>query len=192
MRGLRWLPGIASGVVLCAFGLSLTARASQGSAAQPANADAVKRGEYLVTAAGCHDCHTPHKLGPQGPEPDMSLALSGHQASVTFPPPPAGSGPWIGTFAATMTAWAGPWGISYTANITPDPETGIGNYSEEQFVQTIREGKKQGRGRALLPPMPWPMYRHFSDDDLKAIYAYLKSVKPMKNRVPDPVIAEPK
>ena len=192
MRGLRWLPGIASGVVLCAFGLSLTARASQGSAAQPAKADAVKRGEYLVTAAGCHDCHTPHKLGPQGPEPDMSLALSGHQASVTFPPPPAGSGPWIGTFAATMTAWAGPWGISYTANITPDPETGIGNYSEEQFVQTIREGKKQGRGRALLPPMPWSMYRHFSDDDLKAMYAYLKSVKPMKNRVPDPVIAEPK
>lgn len=192
MRGLRWLPGIASGLVLCAFGLSLTARASQGSAAQPAKADPVKRGEYLVTVAGCHDCHTPHKLGPQGPEPDMSLALSGHQASVTFPPPPAASGPWIGTFAATMTAWAGPWGISYTANITPDPETGIGNYSEEQFVQTIREGKKQGRGRALLPPMPWPMYRHFSDDDLKAIYAYLKSVKPMKNRVPDPVIAEPK
>lgn len=192
MRGLRWLPGIASGVVLCAFGLSLTARASQGSAPQPAKADAVKRGEYLVTTAGCHDCHTPHKLGPQGPEPDVALALSGHQASVTLPPPPAGSGPWIGSFAATMTAWAGPWGISYTANITPDPETGIGSYTEEQFVQTIREGKKQGRGRALLPPMPWPMYRHFSDDDLKAIYAYLKSVKPMKNRVPDPVIAEPK
>jgi hypothetical protein len=86
----------------------------------------------------------------------------------------------------------GPWGISYTQNITPDPETGIGNYTEDQFVMTIREGRKQGRGRALLPPMPWPVIRNFSDEDLKSIYAYLRTVKPIKNKVPDPVIAEMK
>jgi hypothetical protein len=92
----------------------------------------------------------------------------------------------------SFTAWSGPWGISYTANLTPDPETGLGNYTEEQFVVTIREGKKQGRGRALLPPMPWQVIANFSDEDLKSIYAYLRTVKPIKNKVPDPVIAEMK
>ena len=154
-------------------------------------ADMAKRGEYLVTAVGCNDCHTPHKMGPQGPEPDMSLALSGHQAGQKLPPPPAPSEPWIMSGTGS-TAWSGPWGISYTANLTPDPETGLGNYTEEQFVMTIREGKKQGRGRALLPPMPWPAFRNFSDEDLKSIYAYLRTIKPIKNKVPEPVIAEMK
>ena len=152
----------------------------------------VKRGEYLVNATGCHDCHTPHKMGPQGPEPDMSLALSGHQAGQKLPPPPAPTGPWIFSGTGAFTAWSGPWGISYTANLTPDPETGLSNYTEEQFVMTIREGKKQGRGRALLPPMPWPVIRNFTDEDLKSIYAYLHSIKPIKNKVPEPVIAEMK
>lgn len=158
--------------------------------AAPTEAERVARGEYLVSTMGCHDCHTPWKMGPNGPEPDMTLALSGHQASEILPPPPPPSGPWIMTAAATNTAWAGPWGISYTQNLTPDMETGLGGYSEEQFIQTIRDGKKQGRGRDLLPPMPWTVYRNLTDDDLKAMYAYLRTVKPIQNRVPDPVIAE--
>ena len=191
MNGFRRSWG-AVAVVTATLGVtSFTAMATR-EGAQAAKADAVKRGQYLVLTAGCHDCHTPLKTGPQGPEPDMSLALSGHPQAMKLPPPPAPSGPWIASAAATFTAWSGPWGVSYTANLTPDKETGLGNYTEAQFIQTIRDGKKQGRGRALLPPMPWPMYRNFTDDDLKAIYAYLQSIKPIRNKVPDPVVAEPK
>jgi mono/diheme cytochrome c family protein len=188
--------GKAAAVISTAFAVvALGVTAGGQGAAKPApmsKADMAKRGEYLVNAVGCGDCHTPYKMGPQGPEPDMSLALSGHQGGQKLPPPPAPSGPWIMSTAGTLTAWSGPWGISYTANLTPDPETGLGNYTEEQFVMTIREGKKQGRGRALLPPMPWPAFRNFSDEDLKSIYAYLRTIKPIKNKVPEPVIAEMK
>ena len=182
----------AAAVVASALGVtSFTAMATR-EAPQTASADAIKRGNYLVLTAGCHDCHTPTKMGPLGPEPDMSLALSGHPEAMKLPPPPPASGPWIASIAATMTAWAGPWGVSYTANLTPDKETGLGNYTEAQFIQTIRDGKKQGRGRPLLPPMPWPMYRNFTDDDLKAIFAYLRSIKQIRNKVPEPVFAEPR
>lgn len=174
---------------LVALGLDRSGQTPAVSA-QASNRDMVERGEYLVLASGCHDCHTPHLAGPEGLEPDMSRALSGHPADQQLPAPPSLSGPWMAAVTGTFTAWAGPWGVSYTQNITPDPETGIGNYTEEQFVMTIREGKKQGRGRALLPPMPWPAIRNFSDEDLRAIYAYLRTVKPIKNKVPDPVIAE--
>ena len=150
----------------------------------------VERGKYLVTAMGCHDCHTPAKAGPNGPEPDMALMLSGHHAGP-LPAPPAPSGPWIGSMSATFTGWAGPWGISYTANLTPDNETGLGTWTEQQFVDTIRNGRRQGRGRELLPPMPWPMYRNMTDDDLKAIFAYLRSIPAISNKVPEPVIAAP-
>ncbi|MDQ3348544.1 MAG: c-type cytochrome [Acidobacteriota bacterium] len=164
-----------------------TRPAAPGS--QKENAAAVARGKYLVTAAGCHDCHTPWKMGANGPEPDMSLSLSGHPAAMTLPPPPAPSGPWIASSTATNTAWAGPWGISYTANLTPDPETGLGQWTEQQFIDTIRTGRRQGRGREILPPMPWPAFKNYNDADLKAIFAYLRSLPPMKNKVPDPVLA---
>lgn len=185
-------------IVAAAFALaSLGVKAYDAPAAAPAQmmskTDLVKRGDYLVNSMGCGDCHTPMKMGPNGPEHDMDRFLSGHPAGEQLPPPPAPSGPWIISVSATGTAWSGPWGISYTQNLTPDPETGVsGTYTEEQFIMTIREGKKQGRGRAILPPMPWPVIRNLTDDDLKAIYAYLKTVKPVKNRVPDPVIAEMK
>ncbi len=185
-------------LVSCLFALaSLGVTASdapppaQMGAAPMSKADMVKRGQYLVNAMGCTDCHTPHKMGPDGPEPDNDLFLSGHQADVKLPPPPEPVGPWIVSFAATSTAVAGPWGISYSQNLTPDPETGVaGSYTEEQFVMTIREGKKQGRGRPILPPMPWPVFRNLTDEDLKSIFAYLQTIKPIKNRVPDPVIAD--
>ena len=150
-----------------------------------------KRGAYLVKTSACMDCHTPVKMGPNGPEPDEARLLSGHPADMALPPPPAPSGPWITSIAASMTAWSGPWGISYTANLTPDPETGLGTWTEQQFMDAIRSGRHQGRGRPILPPMPWPMYRNFNDADLKAIYAYLRTIPPIKNKVPDPVIATP-
>jgi len=77
---------------------------------------------------------------------------------------------------APFTAWAGPWGISYTRNLTPDKETGLGSWTEQQFVDTIRNGREQGRGRQILPPMPWPAYRNMTDADLKSIFAYLKTI----------------
>ena len=81
--------------------------------------------------------------------------------------------------------------MSYTANLTPDPETGLGQWTEQQFVDTIRTGRHQGRGREILPPMPWPAFRNLNDADLKAIFAFLRTIPPMKNKVPDPVIAAP-
>jgi mono/diheme cytochrome c family protein len=150
-------------------------------------ADKVARGKYIVTTAGCHDCHTPWVMGPKGPEPDMSRALSGHPAGEVLPPPPKASGPWIVAGAATNTAWSGPWGISYTANLTPDPETGLGKWTPQNFIDTIRTGRHLGRGRPILPPMPIPMHKHFTDGDLESIFAYLQSIPAVKNRVPEPV-----
>jgi mono/diheme cytochrome c family protein len=162
-----------------------------GGTAKKALTGAAARGKYLVDAGGCHDCHTPAKMGPNGPEPDMTLMLSGHPAAMQLPPPPAPQGPWIGGVAATFTAWYGPWGISYTANLTPDKETGLGQWTERQFIDTIRTGRHQGRGREILPPMPWPAYKNLNDADLKAIFAYLRTIPVIQNKVPDPVIAPP-
>lgn len=151
------------------------------------NTALVQRGEHLVLTSGCHDCHTPLKMGPRGPEPDMDRALSGHPEGLQLPPPPAAQGPWIVSAAATNTAWSGPWGVSYTANITPDAETGLGDWSLETFKQAIRTGRHRGQGRPILPPMPAPMYKHFTDDEFSAIYAYLRTITPVKNRVPEPL-----
>lgn len=147
----------------------------------------IERGQYLVMGGACNDCHTPWKLGPNGPAPDMTRTLSGHPADVQMPPPPAPVGPWIGAIGATNTAWAGPWGVSFTANLTPDKETGIGTWTRQNFIDTIRNARHMGNGRPLLPPMPAPMYAHLDDDDLGAIFAYLQSLPPISNKVPAPV-----
>lgn len=168
--------------------LVLPAVAGEGVPAPPTGDSPLERGEYLVASTGCHDCHTPLKMGPQGPEPDMSRALSGHPEGLELPPPPVlPEGPWGVLGAMTMTAWTGPWGVSYTANLTPDPDTGIGRWSFDDFRDTLRSGRRLGRGRPLLPPMPWQMYRHMTDQDLRAIYTYLQSLPPMQNRVPEPL-----
>ena len=86
-----------------------------------------------------------------------------------------------------MTAWSGPWGISYTSNLTPDPETGLGALSEESFIEAMRTGRHYGGGREILPPMPWTWLGKATDEDLKAIYAYLRTVTPIRNHVPDPI-----
>ena len=148
----------------------------------------VKRGEYLVTITGCHDCHTPLAMGPSGPEPDMKRALSGHPQDLTIRAPAAVSEPWMGAVTPTLTGWSGPWGVSFAANLTPDPETSIlRDFTEEQFVQTMRTGRHQGQGRPILPPMPWQNFGQMTDDDLKAVFAYLRQIPAVKNKVPDPL-----
>jgi mono/diheme cytochrome c family protein len=157
------------------------------AAAMKAETAPVLRGKYLVNTSGCHDCHTPMKLGDKGPEPDMARMLSGHPAQLQMPPAPAlPEGPWLVVSAASNTAFAGPWGVSFAANLTPDADSGIGRWSESDFVQTIRSGRHLGRGRAVLPPMPIPAYSQMNDADLKAIYAYLRQVPAFANKVPEP------
>jgi hypothetical protein len=102
-----------------------------------------------------------------------------------MPPAPAlPPGPWNALIGATMTAWSGPWGTSFTANLTPDKETGLGGWTARNFIETIRNGRYQGRGCPLLPPMPWDVYANFTNEDLESLFAYLQSIPPVKNRVP--------
>jgi mono/diheme cytochrome c family protein len=108
----------------------------------------VQRGEYLVKGTGCEDCHTPMKMGPSGPELDNARMLSGHPEALVMPPvPKLPDGPWLMVISATMTAWAGPWGVSFTANLTPDRETGLGTWTSQTFIDAIRSGRHMGRGR---------------------------------------------
>lgn len=194
----RTTSAIALIIAALAIAATLTAAASNRNAAreqqavQAAAKERVARGEYLVNIGGCNDCHTPFKLGPNGPEPDMSRRLSGHPEALVMPPAPKlPNGPWVWLGAGTNTAFAGPWGVSYAANLTPDRLTGIGIWNEETFIQTIRTGRHWGVARPILPPMPWQNVRGLTDSDLKAVYAYLRSVKPVKNQVPDAIIAAP-
>ncbi len=150
--------------------------------------DRVARGAYLVKIMACNDCHTPWTMTPYGPEPDMTRELSGHPEDVVVVAPPVpGQAPWVWAGAGTNTAFAGPWGVSFTANLTPDPETGLGTWTEETFLAAIRTGKHEGAGRPILPPMPYPMYRQATDEDLRAVFAYLQSIRPIRNRVPLPI-----
>lgn len=154
-------------------------------------ADRVKRGEYLVGMIGCDDCHTPKKMTPMGPEPDMSRRFMGHPADEPYSSDDKKkliSEQHVAVFSPGLTAIAGEWGVSYAANLTPD-DTGIGAWTESQFFKAIREGKSKGLDgtRPLLPPMPWQVYRNMTDEDLKSVFAYLKTVKPIKNVVPKAV-----
>ena len=146
----------------------------------------IKRGKYLTTVAGCNDCHSPKVFTEQGPIPDTTRLLSGHPSDEPLPEVPANA-QWI-MFSPGSTAAAGPWGISFAANLTPD-ETGIGAWTYEQFEIAIRKGKFKGleQSRPLLPPMPWPMVAQMTDEDLRAVYTYLKSIPKVKNAVPAPV-----
>jgi hypothetical protein len=184
-------------VVLAAAAIvfASTSLPAQGSkpapASKPAATGDIARGQYLVSIMSCNDCHTPFKMGPQGPEPDMARMLSGHPGAMQLPPPPALSGPWGWSGTLTSTAFSGPWGISYAANLTPDQNTGIGIWTEDMFVKAMRTGKHMGTSRQILPPMPWPWIGKATDADLKAIFAYLKSVPAISNHVPDSVEAPP-
>jgi hypothetical protein len=168
---------------LCSALLAVALAASPALGADPSAQ--IRRGEYVLLTHGCHDCHTPMHMGATGPEPDMTKMLSGHPEGVVLPPPPPLNEAWNNVGSATNTAFAGPWGITYSANLTPDPETGMGKWREKEFVAAMKTGKHLGVGRPILPPMPWPWFRHIADADLKAMFAYLRSVPPIRNRVPD-------
>jgi mono/diheme cytochrome c family protein len=149
----------------------------------------IERGAYLAKIGGCNDCHTPLKLGATGPEPDMERMLSGHPENLQMPPPPKLTEPWGTVAASTNTAFAGPWGVSYATNLTPDKDTGMGAWTEQIFVTTMRTGKHWGVARPILPPMPWPNIARLNDDDLGSLYRYLTSIPAIKNRVPEAAIA---
>jgi mono/diheme cytochrome c family protein len=174
-------------VFTTALALALVGILAAATSPQRLQSEKVARGEYLVAAGGCNDCHTPHQMGPRGLEPDMARFLSGYPEHAKLPPPPSlPPGPWI---AVTIgdTAWSGPWGISYSANLTPDPDTGLGVWTEDMFLKAMRTGKHMSAGRPILPPMPWQGLAKLTDQDLKAMYAYLRTIPPVKNRVPDAV-----
>jgi mono/diheme cytochrome c family protein len=148
----------------------------------------IKYGEHLVLIGACHDCHTPKKMTDKGPVIDFSLALSGHPAKMPIPDIDRKEIESKGlAVTQTLTAWVGPWGVSYAANLTPH-KTGIGTWEEKNFFTALREGKHKGvaTARTLLPPMPWDMYRNMTDEEIRAIFAYLKSIKPIDNTVPPP------
>lgn len=151
----------------------------------------VQRGNYLVTVASCNDCHSPKNMTPMGPVADSARLLSGHPANMPLPPIDPNAlkpGGWV-NMSGDVTAFVGPWGISYAANLTPDSATGIGAWTEAVFIKTLRTGKHLGmdNGRPLLPPMPWYYVNKMTDEDLSAVYAYLRSLPPIENRVPPPV-----
>jgi mono/diheme cytochrome c family protein len=163
--------------------------AETAAPSQPAQAPA-ERGKYVVTVGGCNDCHTPKTMTAAGPVPDEKLLLSGHPAGEKLPAIPKGviaPDQWGALTNNNLTAWAGPWGVSFTRNLTPDTATGLGSWTESMFIKTLRDGKHQGEGRPLLPPMPWQMYAQMTDDDLKAVFAYLRSIPAINNPVPEPI-----
>lgn len=145
----------------------------------------VERGSYLVNTIGCADCHSPKSFGPSGPVIDPNTNFGGHiDGDLSETVDKESLSNWV-LFNMSNTAAVGPWGISYAANISSDP-TGIGNWTEEQFFRSMREGQYKGLKdtRKLLPPMPWPNYAQLTDEDLRAIFAFLKSTRPVKNVVP--------
>jgi hypothetical protein len=172
---------------------TLAASCSKQEAARQSPAES---GKYLVALGGCHDCHTPKIHGPNGaPTLDTSRLLSGHPADLPAPSWSPSDLEQKNVAVATnagLTAWAGPWGVSFAINLTPDKETGIAEWSEEMFIRVARTGKHQGQpnGRDILPPMPWFNMKDMTDADLKSIWAYLRSLPPVKNQVPLPLLPD--
>jgi hypothetical protein len=151
------------------------------------NVALIKRGEYLVTTMGCNDCHSPKYMTPHGPMIDTLSMLSGFPSNRPIPEYPADlikKG--LVVFTGDATATMGPWGTSFAANLTPD-DSGIGAWTEAQFKNAITHGKFKGLdgSRMIMPPMPWQNYVALKDEDIKAIFHYLKSLPPYKNLVPE-------
>ena len=182
--------GLAGAGLLIGVALLESPTSAQHKGSDARKKSQVERGKYLVDVGGCNDCHSPKIFTPKGPVPDESKLLSGHPADTKLPQVPQGviaPDQWGALATNDFTAWTGPWGTSFTRNLTPDVATGLGSWTEDIFIKAIRTGKDMGEGLDILPPMPWPGYKIMTDDDLKAIFAYLKSLKPIENAVPDPI-----
>lgn len=155
----------------------------------PTGEEMIARGQYLVAVGGCNDCHTPKVFAGGGPAPDLSRLLSGHPADLPLPEysfDNIGPGKWV-LFNEHLTAAVGPWGVSFSANLTPHEDTGIGDWTAEEFIAGMRTGTHRGIGRPLLPPMPWFNLALATDEDLQAIFAYLQSIPAIDNQVPDAI-----
>jgi hypothetical protein len=135
---------------------------------------------------GCGECHTPLKFDPKVgmPVPDRSRMLSGHPEGAPDPEGQPGRTD-LAVIGPTMTSFKSGLGVVYARNLTPDKETGLGAWSEQDFIMTMRTGHRKGGTRPILPPMPWQNLAIASDDDLHAIYAYLQSIPAIHNAVPD-------
>ena len=149
----------------------------------------IERGKFLVTVGGCDDCHTPKSFGPNGPKLDMSRRLSGHPEGTEIPPVDTSLIHHWAYLSHDLTMAVGPWGITFSANLTPDNETGIGTWQSEMFVNAMKTGKHLGvaEGRPIMPPMPWQNMAQLSEEDLRCMFAYFKSLPAVKNKVPDPL-----
>lgn len=181
---MKWVICAAASAAVFAF--AVAAHAADDAAAKQKR---IERGRHLVDVVGCEDCHSPKIFGPEGfPHPDPSKKLSGFSGMKlpAIDKKALAPGYWY-LMAPDLTAYVGPWGVSYAANLTPDDQTGIGLWTEDIFVSAIRTGKHMGAGRPILPPMPWNYYKNLNDDDLKAIFAYLETIPAIKNVVPAPV-----
>lgn len=143
--------------------------------------------KHIVTIAGCSDCHPLKKMASTGAKPNIELTLSGHSANMPSPDTDRNQIESKGLAVTNdLTAWVGPWGISYVANITSDNSTGIGKWSLEQFMACLRKGKYMGleKARNLLVHMTWQDFQNLTDNEMKVVFAYLKSTKPIHNIVP--------
>ncbi len=145
----------------------------------------IARGEYIVSTSGCHDCHTPKKMTEQGPVPDENYLLAGHPADLPIPEYDKSILKDWALFNHSLTAAVGPWGVSFSANITSDG-TGLGNWTYDQFKTAMTKGLYKGLegSRPIMPPMPWQEFQNYTDEDLRAIFAYLQSTKPVQNVPP--------
>lgn len=152
----------------------------------------LERGKLLVTVGGCDDCHTPKNFGPKGPELNMSKRFSGHPEGTQLPQVDPNVLDHWGLMSYDLTAMVGPWGVSFGINLTPDDETGIGTWQPEMFINAMKTGKHLGvaDGRPILPPMPWQNLAQVPDEDLNAIFMYLKSLPAVKNKTPKPMSLE--
>ncbi|MDF2191454.1 c-type cytochrome [Paraflavitalea sp. CAU 1676] len=183
MKQFMYMAAIAMGVSF------VSCNETAGKPDQPANDTLAlaARGKYLVTVIGCGDCHTPKIMTERGPVPDMEKFLSGYQAGTElgkFDTAMTKDGRWA-LLKGDLTAAVGPWGITYAANLTPD-DSGLGGWTLENFSRAIKGGKYRGveNSRPLMPPMPVESLRNLTDEDVEAIYSYLKTIKPVKNLVP--------
>ena len=175
-------------LIFCAGVLLVGAVIALNTNPVESQSDMVQRGKYLVDTVGaCGHCHTPRA----GAEYNMDMYLAGHPANAPYPRYNF-SMMQQGIFILTspqMSAFSGPFGTSFASNLTPDKETGLGEWTEKMFIDAMRTGHHQGdtSNRKIFPPMPTKHYAQMNDADLKAIWAYLRTIKPVKNEVSSPL-----